>query len=385
MADGTEEGVPPELSSEPPAAAAAESSDELRAAGERQIADGHFMEAVQSLTKALDLKPGDEDLPLLIANAMQKATLVGPTAIDAPPALVGKIQVFLADAGIGGGEGEAQRHFDYEPMVQFATEEGLAGETAVEIYRLWVERQLEGDIDSYDIVQSHLRDVPLKVKLRVRTDCLELFCREPPHSGVVQTIPYDAVARWKKLVDGVEMELNKTSILEKASKIKLECPQASQVYQSIQNKLHERRQELTGQGTSRTQHFTVLWDRIDEAVSHVSSGFGNLKQLARFVEKRAEAERKLAGSVMEMTSGSTGWGQGKTRSDLLDILSESGKVNAAWALLLEKTKETAHVHQEMADNLHEEVLADIETFLDVHVAQFKRSERDAKALQVNFL
>ena len=65
------------------------------------------------------------------------------------------------------------------------------------------------------------------------------------------------------------MELNKTSILEKASKIKLECPQASQCYQSIQNKLHERRQELTGQGTSRTQHFTVLWVRICSRLAHV--------------------------------------------------------------------------------------------------------------------
>ena len=38
------------------------------------------------------------------------------------------------------------------------------------------------------------------MKTGVRSDCLELFSREPPHSGVVQTIPYDAVARWKKLV-----------------------------------------------------------------------------------------------------------------------------------------------------------------------------------------
>jgi hypothetical protein len=54
-------------------------------------------------------------------------------------------------------------------MVQFALEEGLASESASEIYRLWVERQMEGAIDSYDIVQSHLRDVPLKVKLRKYT------------------------------------------------------------------------------------------------------------------------------------------------------------------------------------------------------------------------
>lgn len=353
---------------------------QLRAEGEQQLRDGLFMDAAKTLHAALNLAPGDEDLPLLIENAMQKAALVGATAVDAPPALVGKVQNFLADAGIGGGrggDGAAQRHFDYEPMVSFAMEEGLADESADEIYRLWVERKMEGAIDSYDIVQSHLREVPLKVKLRVRTDCLELFCREPPHSGVVQTIPYDAVNRWKKLVDGVEMEFRPASILEKAKKIKLECPQANQCYQSIQNKLHERRQEL---GLTRTQHFTVLWDRIDETVSHVASGFGNLKQLRLFVEKRAEAERKLAGSVMEMCSGSTGWGQGRS-ADLLDILSESGKVNAAWALLVEKTKETAHVHQEIADHLHEDLLSDIAEFTEVHEAQFKRCERDAKALQ----
>ena len=49
--------------------------------------------------------------------------------------------------------------------------------------------------------------------------------------------------------------------------MKLVCPQAAACYQSIQNKLHERRQELGGAAT-RTQFFTVLWDRIDEAVEH---------------------------------------------------------------------------------------------------------------------
>ena len=90
---------------------------------------------------------------------------------------------------------------------------------------------------------------------------------------MVQTIPYDAVSHWKKLVDGIEMEFQGTAILEKTKKVKLECPQANQCYQSIQNKLHERRQE---QGLTRTQHFTVLWDRIDETVAHVANGFNNL-------------------------------------------------------------------------------------------------------------
>jgi len=105
------EGVPPDPSEPGQADATSATSDELRARGEQLLSEGHFVDAAQSLTQALNLKPGDEDLPLLIANAMQKAALVGPTAVDAPPALVGKIQVFLADAGIGGGEGEAQVSF----------------------------------------------------------------------------------------------------------------------------------------------------------------------------------------------------------------------------------------------------------------------------------
>ena len=96
---------------------------------------------------------------------------VGPAAVDAPPALVGKVQNFLADAGIGAGGGDAtRRHFDYEPMLAFAMEEGLVHETADEIYRLWVERKMEGAIDSYDVVQSHLRDVPLKVRVHIISD-----------------------------------------------------------------------------------------------------------------------------------------------------------------------------------------------------------------------
>ena len=186
------EGVPP----------AAPELAELRAAGEQQLRDGMFLDAVKTLTTALDLAQGaglaDAGLELLHADAMQKAALVraprragqpsgtrfsiashkfltllpllqvGPAAFDAPASLVGKVQNFLADAGIGAGGGAAtQRHFDYEPMLSFAMEEGLADETAEEIYRLWVERKMEGAIDSYDIVQSHLREVPLKVRVHV--------------------------------------------------------------------------------------------------------------------------------------------------------------------------------------------------------------------------
>ena len=358
-----------------------ELEENLRAKGERQLAEGLYAEAVQTLNAALNLSPEDEDLPPLIAVAMQRAQIMGSATFTAPDALVGEVQRFLTETGIGAGGADGnQRHFDPEPMIQFALEEGLADASAEEIYGAFVERQMEGAIDTFDVVQSHLGGgVPLKVTLRVRAEVLELFSREPPHSGVLQTIPYDAVSYWKKLVDGIEMEFRRQSILEKAKKVKLVCPQAAACYQSIQNKLHERRQELGGAAT-RTQFFTVLWDRIDEAVEHVADGFKNLRQLSRFVEKRVDAERKLAASVMEMCTGSTGWGAGRS-VDLLDILSESGKVNEAWAALVEKTKETAHAHQEMADNLQAEVLNEGKAFIEIHESNFKRSEREAKAYQ----
>ena len=49
----------------------------------------------------------------------------------APDALVGEV---LTEAGAGGANGN-QRHFDPEPMIQFALEEGLADASAEEILR----------------------------------------------------------------------------------------------------------------------------------------------------------------------------------------------------------------------------------------------------------
>ena len=72
-------------------------------------------------------------------------------------------------------------------MLSFAVEEGLADETAEEIYRLWVERKMEGAIDSYDIVQSHLRDVPLKVRVHLPGGSLseaQPFCTALTAAGV---------------------------------------------------------------------------------------------------------------------------------------------------------------------------------------------------------
>ena len=97
--------------------------------------------------------------------------------------------------------------------------------------------------------------------------------------------------------------------VEKAKKVKLVCPQAAACYQSIQNKLHERRQELGGAAT-RTQFFTALWDRIDEAVEHVADGFKNLRQLSRFVgsDKRQKAEERSAEAVGGGEPLKLGWG-----------------------------------------------------------------------------
>ena len=250
---------------------------------------------------------------------------------DIPAELSGRVQAFLASVGIGGGgSGDitpGRRSFDAEPMLRFAMDEGLEAAAAEHIYERWVERQMEGAIESFEVVQSHIkRDCPLKVTARVMSTGLELFSKEA--GGVVENIPYETVARYKKLVDGVALIFLQSSILEKARTVKLECPQPGNLYQAIQNKIHEVNQDAAN--AIRTHHFSVLWDFIDETVAYVKNGFSNLKQLERFVRKRAEAERELAGKVLEMASGSTGsWG-GRSTS-LEDLLSESGRVNEAWA------------------------------------------------------
>eukprot|EP01052_Picozoa_sp_SAG31_P006347 SAG31_NODE_290_length_18324_cov_33.408889_16_plen_98_part_00 len=80
----------------------------------------------------------------------------GPTLEDAEEQLLNKIHAFLGDVGIGrpGGEGStSERGFDAGPMVAFALQEGLAGESAEEIYRSWVEWQMEGAVERFDVVQ----------------------------------------------------------------------------------------------------------------------------------------------------------------------------------------------------------------------------------------
>lgn len=75
---------------------------------------------------------------------------------DAEEQLLLKIHAFLGEVGIGrpGGEDStSERSFDARPMVAFALQEGLAGESAEEIYRLWVEWQMEGAVERFDVVQ----------------------------------------------------------------------------------------------------------------------------------------------------------------------------------------------------------------------------------------
>jgi hypothetical protein len=175
-----------------------------------------------------------------------------------------KVGVFLDEVGIGqpGAEDSTSaRRFDSGPMVRFAIDEGHYDEPAEEIYRLWVERQMEGAVECFDVVQSHLRaqGVAPKVELRLAADSLQLYSKEA--SGMADEVDWRAIVRVKKLVDGIGLEFGKGR-----RALKLECPQAGKVYQAIRNKMHEREQ-MTAQ--RRAQHFHILWDRIDEAVARV--------------------------------------------------------------------------------------------------------------------
>ena len=201
--------------------------------------------------------------------------------------------------------------------MRFAMAEGLAGSTAEEIYKSWVEWQMEGAVERFDVVQTHLRSagVPPKVRLSFAADGLQLVSKEA--GGVVEEIDYSKVVRCKKLVDGLGLEI--AGGKGKSRSLKLECPEsASAIYQAIQNKLHEinqmTRQRRVAQVSHHLhvsprpleiyrnptqfrclrpaanccplQHFHVLWDRIDEAVDRVRNGFENAKQLVKFAQKR---------------------------------------------------------------------------------------------------
>jgi hypothetical protein len=193
---GAEEAVPP-MSAEPTAA-------ELTALGQRQLEAGDHAEAAGTFSLALNKAPNDDDLPALIQVAMQKAMLSGSGKVagvgsDIPPELSERVNEFLLSVGIGGSEEDA-RVFDAEPMLRFAINEGLSNAAAEQIYARWVERQMEGAIESFEVVQSHIKDTacPLKVTVRVVSSGLELFSREA--GGLVETISYSSVSRYKKLV-----------------------------------------------------------------------------------------------------------------------------------------------------------------------------------------
>lgn len=243
---------------------------------------------------------------------------------------------------------------------------------------------MKGKPKTLTLVQTHLRNagVPPKVRLALASDGIQVIAKNA--GGVVEEIEYTAIVRLKKLVDGLGLELATSSNAKKTRTIKLECPErGAALYQALQNKLHEVHQATRQRRVA--QHFHVLWDRIDEAVDRVRGGFDNLKQLVKFVQKRANAEREYAAKMLEMCVPSSGLGGALGRAgsiDLLDLLTESGKVNegacrstwsrpldflksasvimAAWAVIVAKTRETAHGHQATAERLHDKVLLPLE-------------------------
>jgi hypothetical protein len=58
----------------------------------------------------------------------------------------------------------------------------------------------------------------------------------------------------------------------------------------------------------------------------VKAGFDNLRQLSRFVQKRVAAETDVAASILGMCVSGRGAGMLGRANDLLDTLTESGKV-----------------------------------------------------------
>ena len=104
------EGVPPALPD-----GVGEQLAELRATGEQQLRDGMFLEAMKTLTMAVDLAEGaevaDEDLEQLHADAMQKAALVRVPRRAGHPTdeLSSSSRVLDSVASASGGPGRFRR------------------------------------------------------------------------------------------------------------------------------------------------------------------------------------------------------------------------------------------------------------------------------------
>jgi hypothetical protein len=104
----------------------------------------------------------------------------------------------------------------------------------------------------------------------------------------------------------------------------------------------------------------LLWNHLDVAVGKAEDGIDNLQRLSKFVGKRVAAEKEAASSLLDMCQASK-WGL--KRDELSEVLRETGRMNEAWAMLLEKTKETCNAHMEVVERLTEEALVPIDAFL----------------------
>ena len=92
----------------------------------------------------------------------------------------------------------------------------------------------------------------------------------------------------------------------------------------------------------------LLWNHLDVAVGKAEDGLDNLQRLSKFVGKRVAAEKEVASSLLDMCQASK-WGL--KRDELLDVLRETGRMNEAWSMLVEKTKETCNAHMVLLASL----------------------------------
>jgi hypothetical protein len=122
----------------------------------------------------------------------------------------------------------------------------------------------------------------------------------------------------------------------------------------------------------------LLWNHLDVAVGKAEDGLDNLQRLSKFVGKRVAAEKEVASSLLDMCQASK-WGL--KRDELLDVLRETGRMNEAWSMLVEKTKEICNAHMEVVERLTEEARVPIDAFLRDNTPRCAELASSGKAKQ----
>ena len=108
----------------------------------------------------------------------------------------------------------------------------------------------------------------------------------------------------------------------------------------------------------------VLWCRFEEVTARVKGGLDSTTALSKFVGKRIAAEAALAEVCHSMTmSGGTLSKFAGLQSPVIDSLKETGRVNGAWAMLMEQTLKTSFAHKNVETRLQAEVQAPMIDFL----------------------